>query len=178
MSKVLGALCLLAAGAWLSYAYRHGRRTLGVILGVVALAVGACLAVIVYRGLLTGASMRDEQRRSYAGSVGKELIHTMNSTNLDGITREFTADLASIAEGRPWVYEVRPRRGDRRGCVSIILTNDEGGALVMLLQDEHAWGGIRFRLLSYTKITQPVAPPNGGPTTSVGDSGASEGRHR
>ena len=154
MSIVLGALCLLvcllAAGVWLRYASRHDRVTLRLVLGLIVLG----FAALVYRAYLAGGSMRDEARRSYAGSVGKELIHTMNSTNLDGITKEFTAVLASFRETRPWVYEDRPRRGDRRGCVGVTLTNDLGQALHLLLQDERAWGEIRFRLLSYSKITQ------------------------
>ena len=129
--------------------------------------------------------MRDEVRSCLAVSIGKELIDTMNSTNLDGITKEFTADLASFLDPYPWAPELypyvhvgQPRREDRRGCVRVILTNDVGHALDLLLQDEHARGDVRFRLLSYRKITQPGASPNGGPTPSVGDSGASGGRHR
>ena len=148
------------------------------LLGVIALAVAAWGAVVVHRGQLVVASMQYELRSCESGSVGKELIRTTNSTMLDGTSREFTADLASIVEGRPWVIEDRPRRRDLEGCVRLTITNELGQALHMLLQDEYASEGFRFRLLSYRKITQPVAPPNGGPTMSVGDSGAREGRHR
>ena len=150
------------------------------LLGVIALAVAAWGAVVVHRGQLVVASMQYELRSCESGSVGKELIRTTNSTMLDGTSRKFTADLASILgeERRPWETGEQPRPGDRRGWVRLIITNEQGQALHMLLQDEYASEGFRFGLLSYKKITQPVAPPNGGPTTSVGDSGASEGRHR
>jgi hypothetical protein len=147
------------------------------LLGVIALAVAAWFAVIVHRGDLVVASMRDEARSCAAVIVAKDLIYTTNSTRLDGTSTEFTRDLASILEP-PAVHIDQPRPGDPRGSVRVILTNDLGQALHILLQDEYASEGFRFRLLSYRKITQPVAPPNGGPTTSAGDSGASEGHRR
>jgi len=154
MNILFVALCLLAAGAWLSYAYRYGRAWLWRLLGLVALVVAVLFGVALRDALRFTAGMKDELRRSHAGTLGRELALTMNSTNLDGMSREFTADLASIVEGSPWAYVDRPRRGDGRGCVTVVLTNDPGQALVMLLQDEYASEGWRFRLLSYKKTTQ------------------------
>jgi hypothetical protein len=131
-------------------------RALGVVLGVIALAVAAWFAVIVYDAISFTEGIRYEERSNRSARVGKELIRTTNSTMLDGTSREFTADLASILGGRPWVTGERPRPGDRRGCVRLIITNEEGQALHMLLQDEYASGGWRFRLLSYRKIAQPT----------------------
>jgi hypothetical protein len=147
------------------------------LLGVIALAVAAWFAVIVHRGDLVVASIRDEARSCAAVIVAKDLIYTTNSTRLDGTSTEFTRELANILEP-PAVYIDRPWPGDPRGSVRVILTNGLGQALHMLLQDEYASDGFRFRLLSYRKTTQPVASPNGGPTTSIGNSGASEGRRR
>jgi hypothetical protein len=179
MRIVLGALCLLAAGAFLSYTYRHDRVGLRLIVGLIALAGLACFAVFVYPASLYMAGMEYERRQARAADVGMDLIHRTNSTMLDGASREFTADLASIlGGGHPWRDIDRPRPGDRRGCLRLIVTNDDGRALVMLLQDEYASGDWKFRLLSYRKSPQPVASPNGGPAMPAGDSGASEGRHR
>jgi hypothetical protein len=186
MRIVLGAFFLLAAGAWLSYAYRYDRVWLWRIdrvwlwriLGLIALVLAVWFGFILRDANRYMAGMEDERRRSHAGSLGMELRRTMTSTNLDGISREFTADLASIVEGSAWEYVDRPRRGDGRGCVSVVITNDLGQALVMLLQDEYASEGWKFRLLSYKKTTQPVAAPNGGPTPSVTNSGVTGGRHR
>jgi hypothetical protein len=164
----------------------HKPLTTPLALGVIVLIFGAWFAIqIRYDSTHYLAGMQDEARSSRAFSIGMELINTVNSTNLVGTTKEFTADLASFLDPIPWAQEPyprvnvdRPRGEDPRHCVHVILTNDLGHALDLLLQDEYARGDIRFRLLSYRTITQPVAPPNGGPTTSVGDSGASEGRHR
>jgi hypothetical protein len=152
------------------------------VIGVIALVVATWSVVLGHRvivngGVITGASMRDEARRLDAASTCKDLIDTTKPTTLDGIGMEFLADLASIREGRPWVTGEPPRPGDRRGCVRIVITNELGQALHLLLQDEYASGGFHFQLVSYTKITH-IAAPNGGPTTPVGDSGASGGRHR
>src|ERR1035441_2417373 len=84
MNILFGALCLLAVGAWLKYRCRQERLYLLRVLALIPLSVAAWLAV----GFYETAGMRDEERRCRAGSVGKDLIHTMNSTNLDGISRE------------------------------------------------------------------------------------------
>jgi hypothetical protein len=141
------------------------------VLALMALGVAAWFGAIFY----DTAGLQVDARRCRAESVGRELIHTMNSTNLDGITKEFTADLASILEPHPWMHVDPPRREDRKNYVRVRIGNYLGQALVMLLQDKGWWGGYRFRLLSYERITQPVAPPNGGPTRPSGHSAVGTG---
>jgi hypothetical protein len=148
-------------------------------LGVIVLVFGAWFAIQVFYDLhRVRAGMEEELRSCEADVVVQELIHGTNSPMLDGRSGAFNADLAIIREGHPWARNEPPRPGDRSGCVRMIITNKQGQALHLLLQEEHAPEGVRFRLLSYKKIAQPVAPPNGGPATSVGDSGVTGGRHR
>jgi hypothetical protein len=148
-------------------------------LAVIVLASVAWFTVHLLRDCYRYKAWRDYQRTCIeAAIVVQDLIYGTNSTMLDGRSREFNADLASILEGQPGVERERPQPGDRRSWVRFVITNGQGQALRLLLQGEYASGGWRFRVLSYRKIAQAVAPPNGGPTMPVGDSGASEGRHR
>jgi hypothetical protein len=113
MKFVLGARSLLAAGAWLSYTYRNNRVWLRRILGLIALA-GLCF-IFFYPSCVYTEGMEYEMRHCRAANVGMDLFRRTNSTMLDGTSREFTADLASILGGsRPWPYVDLLRRGDRR----------------------------------------------------------------
>ena len=157
----------------------HKPVSLWLVLGVIALAFAAWLAVFVRPNLVSGESILAEGRGASAVGVGMDLITMGGSSRLDAPSLEFAADLLTIREGRPWVEGDRLRPGDPKRCVRIIITNEQGQAWHLLLQEkEHQSEGPQFRLLSYTKITRPVAPPNGGPTQSVGGSGAAGGRHR
>jgi hypothetical protein len=127
-------------------------------LGVILLVFGVWFTIqVLHDWNRASAAMQYELRSCQSGAVGRDLIRTTNSTMLDGTSEEFTADLASILgeERGPWQTGERPRPGDRRGWVRLIITNEQGQALHMLLQDEYASGGWRFRLLSYRKIAQP-----------------------
>jgi hypothetical protein len=150
-----------------------------VALCVVALAVAGWFARIVYDGGHFSHYLLSAARGNAAAGVCQNLLYTTNPPLLDGTGSEFFAELAGIREGRPWVIGEPLQPRDPKRCVRIIITNEEGEALHLLLQEkEHPSEDRQFRLLSYTKITQLVAPPNGRPTTSVGDPEASEGRHR
>ena len=123
----------------------------GLLLCAIGLPIAAVIAVVLFLGSLERA--RRPARAIRALSLGYELIHTTNSTQLNGTTTEFTADLASILASPTWRMLDQSLPPDRRGVIRLILTNDQGQALHMRLQDEYPSGGFRFRLLSYRRIT-------------------------
>jgi len=96
---------------------------------------------------------RRPAREIRALSVAYDLIHTTNSTLLDGTSREFTADLVSILSWPTWREIDRSPPRDARAVVRLVLTNDHGQALQMRLRDEYPSG--HLRLLSYQRITEP-----------------------
>jgi hypothetical protein len=101
---------------------------------------------------------RRPAREARALSVGYDLINTTNSAMLVGADSDFMADLAGILGWPTWREIDRSPPPDRRAVVRLILTNDQGQALHMQLQDEFPSG--QLRLLSYQKITGPGSAAN------------------
>jgi hypothetical protein len=138
----------------------HKPVLLWLALSVIAMAVAARCAVFVHRNLVSGESLAAEARGASAVGVGMDLIIAGDSSRLDAPSLVFASDLLAIREGRPWVEGDRLQPGDPKRCVRITLTNEQGQALHLLLQEnEDQSERRRFRLLSYTKLVQPVASP-------------------
>jgi hypothetical protein len=124
-----------------------GAGALLVILAVVL--VAAAVFVVVVRNDFEHA-IGWEIRANNAASVGRDLINTTNSRNLDGISAEFKRDLASILGWPAWLTgDYSPPR-EPKGVVRLVIANERGEALHVRLQDVRSG---RFRLLSYRKTT-------------------------
>jgi hypothetical protein len=138
-------------GNVLAFAFTKQLSLMGTILAFVAVVlIAVAFAVVVVRNDFENA-VGWEIRECNAACVGKDLINTTNSANLDGISAEFKRDLASILAWPTWVTggDHSPPR-EPRGVVRLVLANEQGEALHMRLQDVRSG---RFRLLNYRKTT-------------------------
>ena len=131
------------------------RRT---FLGIIAAAILVAFAVVFWLRDLDTA--RRPAREARALNVAHDLIRTTNATMLLGTGPEFRTDLASMLTSSTWEMLDRSPPRDRWGSVRVVLTNDNGTALHMRLQQEGELGRFHFRLVSYRMITEPGGAAN------------------
>jgi hypothetical protein len=112
------------------------------------------IVVVVIAGLRNLDKARLPSRAIYAIQLGKELIHTTNSTRLMGANADFKADLAKLVASPTWSMLDRPPTDGTWGSIRLVLTNDHGQALHLKLHGDFSSDRWRFRLLGYQKFKE------------------------
>lgn len=125
-----------------------------------------CLALAILMSAMGFFWLRDAlnksrrtARESRALEIGHELRNTTNSMSLDGNTPQFTADVANLlSKGGTWSTIDRSGPREPWAVVRLLLTNNQGDALLIRLKNEYPSG--RMQLLDYRKIAAPESSSN------------------